>query len=128
MTISIIGNRREFYCNVVINGENGSVVMQDADGIIVRQGKFAIKGDDKPMVKTKIIETTEKYDKDGKLVEKITREETTEDDAVYESGSIIYPQEPTKQCCECKCELRAEDIIKSVRDYERRTGKSLFLL
>lgn len=32
------------------------------------------------MIKTKIIETTEKYDKDGKLVEKITREETTEDD------------------------------------------------
>ena len=32
------------------------------------------------MVKTKIIETTEKYDKDGKLVEKITREETSEDD------------------------------------------------
>ena len=38
------------------------------------------------MVKTKIIETTEKYDKDGKLVEKITREETTEDD---ESRSYI---------------------------------------
>lgn len=32
------------------------------------------------MVKTKVIETTEKYDKDGKLVERITREETTEDD------------------------------------------------
>ena len=32
------------------------------------------------MIKTKIVETTEKYDKDGKLVEKITREETTEDD------------------------------------------------
>lgn len=31
------------------------------------------------MIKTKIIETTEKYDEDGKLVEKITREETTED-------------------------------------------------
>lgn len=31
------------------------------------------------MIKTKIIETTEKYDKDGKLVEKITREEITED-------------------------------------------------
>ena len=28
------------------------------------------------MIKTKIVETTEKYDKDGKLVEKITREET----------------------------------------------------
>lgn len=32
------------------------------------------------MIKTKIVETTEKFDKDGKLVEKITREETTEDD------------------------------------------------
>lgn len=38
------------------------------------------------MIKTKIIETTEKYDKDGKLVEKITREETSEDD---ESRSYI---------------------------------------
>lgn len=46
------------------------------------------------MVKTKIIEITEKYDKDGKLVEKITREETSEDDTVYESGSIYYPQIP----------------------------------
>lgn len=35
------------------------------------------------MVKTKIVETTEKYDKDGKLVEKVTREETTEDDTAY---------------------------------------------
>lgn len=32
------------------------------------------------MIKTRIIETTERYDKDGKLIEKITREETTEDD------------------------------------------------
>ena len=32
------------------------------------------------MIKTKIVETTEKYDKDGTLIEKITREETTEDD------------------------------------------------
>ena len=29
------------------------------------------------MIKTKIVETTERYDKDGNLVEKITREETT---------------------------------------------------
>lgn len=36
------------------------------------------------MVKTKIIETTEKYDKDGNLVEKITREEESEDDTVYD--------------------------------------------
>lgn len=35
------------------------------------------------MVKTKITETTEKYDENGKLVEKITREETSEDDTVY---------------------------------------------
>lgn len=38
------------------------------------------------MTKTKIVETTEKYDENGKLVEKITREETTEDNRVY------YPQ------------------------------------
>ena len=35
------------------------------------------------MIKTTIKETTEKYDKDGKLLEKITREETTEDDSDY---------------------------------------------
>lgn len=35
------------------------------------------------MVKTKITETTEKYDKDGNLVEKITREEESEDDTDY---------------------------------------------
>ena len=78
------------------------------------------------MVKTKIIETTEKYDKDGKLVEKITREEISEDDTVYESGSIIYPQEPTKSCCECKVDLKAEDIIKAMNDYAKRTGCSSF--
>lgn len=78
------------------------------------------------MVKTKIIETTEKYDKDGKLVERITREETSEDDTVYESGSIIYPQESTKSCCERKCELKTEDITKAVNDYTKRIGKSPF--
>lgn len=78
------------------------------------------------MFKTKIIETTEKYDKDGKLVEKITREETSEDNTVYESGSIIYPQETTKSCCECKCELNAEGIIKAMNDYTKRMGKSPF--
>lgn len=128
MTINIAGNWGEFYCNIAIDGDNASIMMDDANGIITRRGKVTAKEDDKSIIKTKITKTTEKYDKDGKLVEKITREETTEDDTVYKSGSIIYPQEPTKQCCECKCELRAEDIIKSVRDYERRTGKSLFLL
>lgn len=78
------------------------------------------------MVKTKIIETTEKYDKDGKLVEKITREETSKDDTVYESGAIYYPQESKSSCCECKCELKAEDIIKVMNDYTKRTGKSPF--
>lgn len=80
------------------------------------------------MVKTKIIETTEKYDKDGKIVEKITREETSEDDTVYESGSIYFPQESEKSCCERKCELNAEDIIKAVHDYTKRTWKSPFLI
>lgn len=32
------------------------------------------------MIKTKIVETIEKYDANGNLVEKTTREETTEDD------------------------------------------------
>ena len=32
------------------------------------------------MIKTHIVETTEKFDKDGTLTERITREETTEDD------------------------------------------------
>ena len=32
------------------------------------------------MIKTHIVETTERYDTEGKLIEKITREETTEDD------------------------------------------------
>lgn len=35
------------------------------------------------MVKTKIVETTKKFNENGKLVEKITREETSEDDTVY---------------------------------------------
>ena len=35
------------------------------------------------MVKTTITETTEKYDKDGNLVERIIREEKTEDDTDY---------------------------------------------
>lgn len=39
------------------------------------------------MVKTKIVETTEKYDENGNLVEKITREETTEDDTLHLSNS-----------------------------------------
>lgn len=35
------------------------------------------------MVKIKIIETTEKFDKDGNLVERITREESSEDNTEY---------------------------------------------
>lgn len=64
------------------------------------------------MVKTKIIETTEKYDKDGKLVEKITREETSEDDEkgvwraappwVTEPINIPYPD--ATPCCGSRTE------------------------
>lgn len=58
------------------------------------------------MIKTKIVETTEKYDKDGKLVEKIIREETTEDDETryptvtplpyepYNPNPVLYKNEP----------------------------------
>lgn len=94
MTITITGSNGEFLYNIATYGENCSIIESDKDGIKWRQGKAAIKGDNKEMVKIKIIETTEKYDKDGKLVEKITREETTEDDTVYESGAIYYPQVP----------------------------------
>lgn len=47
------------------------------------------------MIKTKIVETTEKYDKDGNLVEKITREETTEDDETrFPVTPTIEPYNP----------------------------------
>ena len=34
------------------------------------------------MIKTKIVETIEKFDKDGNLIEKITKETNTEDDEI----------------------------------------------
>lgn len=47
------------------------------------------------MIKRTIKETTEKYDKDGKLVEKITREETeTDDETRYHLQSPTYPWNP----------------------------------
>lgn len=47
------------------------------------------------MIKRIVKETTEKYDKDGKLVEKITREETeTDDETRYPSQSPTYPWNP----------------------------------
>ena len=47
------------------------------------------------MIKRTIKETTEKYDKDGKLIEKITREETeTDDEARYPLQSPTYPSYP----------------------------------
>lgn len=47
------------------------------------------------MIKTKIKETTKKYDNDGKLIEKITRKEKTKDDTDYyerdkESGDLPF--------------------------------------
>ena len=41
------------------------------------------------MIKTTIKETIEKYDKDGNLLEKIVREETTDDDE--NRHPFIYP-------------------------------------
>lgn len=47
------------------------------------------------MIKRIIKETTEKYDKDGKLVEKITKEETeTDDETRYPLQSPAYPWNP----------------------------------
>lgn len=66
------------------------------------------------MVKTTIKETTEKYDENGKLVEKITREETTEDDTVYHP-SYTTPVTPlpyipnTGKTWEPYCAVTAQD-------------------
>jgi hypothetical protein len=46
------------------------------------------------MIKTKITETTEKFDKDGKLIERITREEETEDNSIFDQG-LLCPSAPT---------------------------------
>lgn len=35
------------------------------------------------MAKTKITETTERYDENGRMVERIVREEVSEDDTLY---------------------------------------------
>lgn len=49
------------------------------------------------MIKTIITETTLKYDKDGNLVEKIIREEKTEDDETrYPGITTTYPYICTK--------------------------------
>lgn len=128
MTITITGNKGEFTYNIVTDGEKCFIVAQDKDGIKTMQGTISINGDGNSTIKTKITETTEKYDKEGKLVEKITMEKLWKGDTVYKSGSVIFPQEPTKSCCQCKCELNAEDIIKAVHDYTKRTGKSPFLI
>lgn len=76
------------------------------------------------MIKTKIVETTEKYDKDGKLVEKITREETTEDDETrfpatplpyepYNPNHVWYKNEP---CCTVTSTNSVKDSYNRIGD------------
>lgn len=61
------------------------------------------------MVKTKIIETTEKYDKDGKLVEKITREENSEDDEKRDYVTLTTSPWDMQNIARC-CGRRMEGI------------------
>lgn len=61
------------------------------------------------MVKTKIVETTEKYDKDGNMVERITREETTEDDTDYTPVHCYIPEGRTLADAVGKCSGRNGD-------------------
>jgi len=70
--------------------------------------------EDIEMVKTKIIETTEKYDKDGKLVEKFTREENTEDNTDYTGNKDM------------EVEDLCDYMLKEMREKYRRTGISPF--
>ncbi len=58
------------------------------------------------MVKTRITETTEKFDKDGRLVERTVREETSEDNTTYFPG--------------CDFKIDGESILKCVTDENRR--------
>lgn len=58
------------------------------------------------MVKTKIVETTEKFDKDGNVVEKIMREETTEDDTDYTPVQCYMPEGRTLANVVGKCSAR----------------------
>ncbi len=52
------------------------------------------------MVRTKIVETTERFDKDGKLVEKTTREENTEDDETrYPKYDTYFTNAPLEFTC-----------------------------
>lgn len=87
MKIAIVlqGEKGEFQSSIMADtdSEKGSILFYDKDAMIGRQGKAIVNISDSPTSKTKIIETTEKYDKDGNLVEKNTREEETEDDTVY---------------------------------------------
>ncbi len=62
------------------------------------------------MVKTIITETTEKYDGSGKLVERVVREEKSEDDTDY-TGRINGA-----------AEFNAEDVDKAVREYCGKKG------
>lgn len=66
------------------------------------------------MVKTKIIETTEKFDKDGNMVERITREETTDDDTVYNPACPCMPFSPLWGGIEPMCNSEA-GVKKAVR-------------
>lgn len=57
------------------------------------------------MIKTKIVETTEKYDENGRLIEKIIREKTSEDDTKYYPScspqiNTPYQFDPCKITCE----------------------------
>ena len=44
------------------------------------------------MIKRKIVETTEKFDEEGRLIEKVTREEHIDDDAPDKSKWIYRPE------------------------------------
>lgn len=72
--ITLQGEKGEFQCSIAADGEKGTVIFCDKDAIIAQTGKATISVDDVPETKAKVVETTERYGKDGNLVEKIVRE------------------------------------------------------
>lgn len=63
------------------------------------------------MTKTHYIETTEKFNENGKLVERVTREEWTDDDTVYDYAHRLsdlsdYCSSLTTKATNCTTEVK----------------------
>lgn len=94
MTIEIQG--KEKIISICIEGEKCSVMERNGTGISMWLGTATVNTEDEKS-KRRTIETTERYDKDGKLVEKITKEITKIIDESVHAESLM-PETIIQQC------------------------------